>query len=64
MLDTLDTSAHTLDMLDMFNMFNMRNRATKKLNNAKKGPRPIQGVSWPVTNDKGDRSTTVTNRAM
>ena len=48
----------------MFNMFNMRNRATKKLNNAKKGPRPIQGVSWPITNAKGDRSTTVTNRAM
>ena len=48
----------------MFNMFNMRNRATKKLNNAKKGPRPIRGVSWPITNNKGDRSTTVTNRAI
>eukprot|EP00211_Chloroparvula_japonica_P003862 CAMPEP_0119130022 /NCGR_PEP_ID=MMETSP1310-20130426/7527_1 /TAXON_ID=464262 /ORGANISM="Genus nov. species nov., Strain RCC2339" /LENGTH=766 /DNA_ID=CAMNT_0007120489 /DNA_START=63 /DNA_END=2364 /DNA_ORIENTATION=- len=51
----------------ILSMWSTRQRALKSRQNKlnPRPPRPISGVSWPVTNEKtGDRSTTVTNKAI
>jgi len=49
----------------IYNMSNMRSRAYKKRAEGKKGPAPMIGLIWPVTNAKtNDRSTTDTAKKI
>jgi len=49
----------------VWNMFMMRKRAMKKRAELIKGPAPLKGLIWPVTNTKtGERSTTDTAKKI
>jgi len=49
----------------ILNMWGMRKRAYKKRGGGKKKSRPVNGLVWPITNaEKGERSTSVTNKSI
>lgn len=49
----------------VLNMWMTRKRSYKKRNLLKKGPRPVNGLVWPVTKQgTSERSTTATNKAI